>query len=263
MNSRTVFRRWGTLLTLVGAALGSAQVYAADSLRAILGSDVVRVGAVSAPPWYQKDLRTNQWTGLVPELVQAIFQPAGVRIEYVDTEWGTAVAGLQSDRFDLLGGFNRTPERAKAIDFTRPIGAHRMGVLTLDNDTARYQTWDSINNPSIRLAAVDGSAAAMLLQPRLQRTQWVIVPGSDAMQLEVESGRANALLTNDIQMAQYIAKRGRGHMIFPTPVQSQPTNIGLRKDRDALREWIDQRLDVLDKDGTLARIWARYVPTAK
>ena len=263
MKLSPILKRWSAVATIAAATLVSLPAQAADNIRTILGGDVVRIGAVSAPPWYVKDLRTNQWVGLVPDIAQAIFQPAGIRIDYVDTEWGTAVAGLQSDRFDLLGGFNRTPERAKAVDFTRPIGSHRMGVLTLEDDTARFQSWDRIDNPALKLAAIDGSAAAVLLKPKLTHTQWVIVPNSDAMQLEVESGRADALLTNDIQMAQYIQKRGRGHMIFPTPIQSQPTNIGLRKDRDALRAWVDHRLDELDKDGTLQRIWAKYVPTAK
>jgi polar amino acid transport system substrate-binding protein len=252
----------GSIL-LSAIALTSAPLLAAESLPAILGSQVIRIGAVSAPPWYQKDLRSNEWVGLVPDLAQAIFQASGVRIEYVDTQWGTAVAGIESDRFDLLGGFNKTPERARAIDFTQPIGAHKMGVLTLEDDTARYQTWERINDPAIRLAAIDGSAVLTLLRPVLTRAQWVIVPNSEAMQLEVESGRANALLTNDIQMSQYIARRGRGHMVFPTPVQSQATNIGLRKDRVALRNWIDQRLELLRKDGTLDRIWSKYIVTTK
>lgn len=263
MKIRALVRRWAHMLMLLGAVLAAGSAQAADDLAAILGGKVVRVGAVSAPPWYQKDLRTNQWTGLVPDLAQALFQGTGVQIDYVDTQWGTAVAGLQSDRFDLLGGFNKTPERAKAVDFTRPIGAHKMGVLTLEADTTRFQTWDSLNQPGVTLSAIDGSAAVTLLQPRLTQTHWVIVPNSEAMQLEVESGRANAMLTNDIQMAQYVAKRGRGTVVFPTPVQSQPTNIGLRKDREALRAWLDARLDALDKDGTLERIWARYVPTGK
>lgn len=251
------------VFALVGAALGATQTLAADSLQAILARDVVRIGAVSAPPWYQKDLRTNEWTGLVPDLAQAIFTPSGIAIEYVDTQWGTAAAGLQADRFDLLGGFNKTPERAKAVDFTRPIGAHKMGVLTLEEDLTRYRTWDDINDPAIRLAAIDGSAAVTLLQPKLTRTQWVIVPNSEALQLEVESGRANALLTNDIQMALYIERRGRGHAVFPEPIQAQATNIGLAKDRETLRNWLDNRLEALDKDGTLDRIWAKYVPAAK
>lgn len=262
---KTTFATLATLasFTLTATALVAAPALAADDLQDILGRAVVRIGAVSAPPWYQKDLHTNAWTGLVPDLAQAIFQPSGIAIEYVDTQWGTAAAGLQADRFDLLGGFNKTPERAQAVDFTRPIGAHKMGVLTLEDDLSRYRTWDSLNDPAIRLAAIDGSAAATLLQPTLTRTQWVIVPNSEAMQLEVESGRANAFLTNDIQMALYIERRGRGHAVFPQPVQSQPTHIGLAKNREALRHWLDKRLEALDEDGTLDRIWAKYVPAPK
>ncbi|BAP43825.1 family 3 extracellular solute-binding protein [Pseudomonas sp. StFLB209] len=247
-----------TLLgTFVGASLGNVQAaQPADAL----GGHLLRVGAVNAAPWYQKDLLSNQWTGLVPDIVQAVLEGTDVQVEYVDTQWGTAVAGLQSNRFDLLGGFNNTPERAKAVDFTRPMGAHKIGVLTLEKDASRYATWDKINTSAIKLSAIDGSAAANLLQPKLTHTQWVIVPNNDALQLEVESGRADAMLTNDVQMALYITKRGQGTMVIPSPVQEQPTNMGLRKDREQLRAWLDQRLETLEKDGTLARIWAKHVP---
>ena len=133
-------------------------------------------------------LLTNQWTGLVLDVVQAIFKNTAIKIEYVDTQWGTAVAGLQSNRFDILGGFNKTPERAKAADFTRPMGAHQMGILTLDKETKKYQNWATINNPQTRLAAIDGSAAVTLLQPQLDKVRWIIVPDSDNMQLQMESG---------------------------------------------------------------------------
>lgn len=246
---------WLVALSIVGVSVGTAQAVEPNDA---LGGDVVRIGAVAAPPWYQKDLLSNEWTGLVPDVAQALFKGTGIRIEYVDTQWGTAVAGLQSERFDLLGGFNNTPERAKAVDFTRPMGAHKIGVLTLDQDSQRYSTWEKIDNANVKLAAIDGSAAANLLQPKLKKAQWVIVPNNDALQLEVESGRADAMLTNDVQMALYIANRGRGVMVIPTPVVEQPTNMGLRKDRPALRAWLDQRLEQLEKDGTLARIWAKY-----
>lgn len=259
---KLITRLAGVLTLVFGIVGASAGVAQAGEPQDALGGNTVRVGAVAAPPWYLKDLLSNQWTGLVPDVVNAIFEGTGVQVEYVDTQWGTAVAGLQSNRFDLLGGFNNTPERAKAVDFTRPMGAHKIGVLTLANDAERYATWDKINNSGIRLAAIDGSAAANLLHPQLTQTQWVIVPSNDALQLEVESGRADALLTNDVQMALYIANRGRGVMVIPTPVQEQPTNMGLRKDRPALRAWLDLRLDTLAKNGTLDRIWAKYVTPA-
>lgn len=253
----------GAILAGSSALAAAAPATSQEDIKNILGGDTVRVGAVSAPPWYDKDLRTNAWQGLVPEIAEAIFEPYGIKIEYVDTQWGTAAAGLQSGRFDLLGGFNKTPERAKAADFTRAIGAHKMGVLTLGDDLSRYQTWEQINDPKVKLAAIDGSAVATLLKPVLTESQWVVVPNSEAMQLEVESGRADAFLSNDVQMALYVNKRGRGHYVFPTPIQAQDTNIGIRQDRPEFREWLNERLDTLDNDGTLKRIWDKHVPQAQ
>ncbi|MFW8363316.1 amino acid ABC transporter substrate-binding protein, partial [Klebsiella pneumoniae] len=85
-----------------------------------------------------------------------------------------------------------------------------------------------INTSQTRLSAIDGSAAVTLLQPQLDKAQWIIVPDSDNMQLQMESGRADAIVTNDIQMAQYIQKRHQGTMIIPQPVKEQATNMGLR-----------------------------------
>ncbi|MEH8793063.1 transporter substrate-binding domain-containing protein [Klebsiella quasipneumoniae subsp. similipneumoniae] len=242
------------LLLIPGMFLAQSPAQAGEEINTILPDQVIRVGAVNAPPWYQKDLLTNQWTGLVPDVVQAIFKNTDIKIEYVDTQWGTAVAGLQSNRFDILGGFNNTPERAKAVDFTRPMGSHQMGVLTLEKETQKYQRWDTINTSQTRLSAIDGSAAVTLLQPQLDKAQWIIVPDSDNMQLQMESGRADAIVTNDIQMAQYIQKRHQGTMIIPQPIKEQATNMGLRKDRPELQAWLNGRLEQLDKDGTLKKI---------
>ena len=147
------------LLLIPGMFLAQSPAQAGEEINTILPEHVIRVGAVNAPPWYQKDLLTNQWTGLVPDIVQAIFKNTDIKIECVDTQWGTAVAGLQSNRFDILGGFNNTPERAKAVDFTRPMGSHQMGVLTLEKETQKYQRWDTINTSQT------SSARLMARQP--------------------------------------------------------------------------------------------------
>lgn len=248
-------------LALAAAALaltGLAAAQPSDYAR-IMETKLVRIGAVSAPPWYNKDLMTNRWVGLVPDVMEKIFAKAGVKIEYVDTQWGTAVAGLQSNRFDLLGAYNETPERAKAIDFTRPIGSLKMAVLTHGADPSKYATWAQINTPSVRLSAIDGAGATVLLKPVLTNTNWVFAQSSDAMFLELESGRADALITSDVQITQYLLQRRKGTMVVPTPVYSQPTNIALRKNADELKAFLNKSLDELAASGALDQIWAKYV----
>ncbi|GLK56613.1 polar amino acid transport system substrate-binding protein [Methylopila capsulata] len=246
----------------LAAPLVASQARAEDpsDLQRILDAKLVRIGAVQAPPWYQKDLLTNAWGGLVPDIMNEIFSKDGVKIDYVETQWGTAVAGLQSGRFDLLGAYNATPERALSIDFTKPMGSLKFAVLTLKGDADAYATWDQLNQPTVKLAAVDGAGATRALTPLLTKTSWVVLPNSDGMYLELESGRVDALVTSDVQISQYLKVRRRGSMTVPTPAREEPTNIGLRKSPDPkLRAWLDARLDALRADGTLGRIWAKYV----
>lgn len=258
---RPLLRRLFPVLFLAATASTAALAQEKTDLQKIVDAKLVRVGAVQAPPWYEKDLATGAWVGLVPEVMEAMFGKIGVKVEYVETQWGTAVAGLQSNRFDLLGAYNATPERALSIDFTRPMGSLKLSILTLKDTADKYATWDKINDPAVKLATVDGSGATRTLQPLLTKTSWIVGQLSDAMFLELESGRADALVTSDVQISQYLKTRGRGVMIVPTPVRLQPTNIGLRKSADPqLREWLNISLDFMATDGTLERIWAKYVP---
>jgi polar amino acid transport system substrate-binding protein len=263
MDMKKLARRLWQMSILAGAfALcgGTAMAQDKSDLQTILDAKEVKVGAVSAPPYYTKDLITNQWVGLVPDIMAKIFGPLGIKVDYVDTQWGTAVAGLQSNRFDLMGAYNETPERAKAVDFTKPIGALKMAVLVFGNDISKYATWDGMNVPSVRLSAVDGAGATRLLQPLIPKATWIVDPTSDAMYLELESGRADALVTSDVQITQYLQQRHKGTLIVPTPVYSQPTNIALRKNADpVLRAWLDQAIDKMQKDGSMDAIWAKYV----
>lgn len=225
----------------------------------MMADKTIRAGAVEAKPWFSKDFTTGEWQGLVPDILDAILAPEGIKVDYVDTQWGTAVAGLQSNRFDLMGAYNETPERAEAIDFTKPIGGLRLSVLTLKGSEADYDTWAEIDSPDVKLAVIDGSGAARTLIPKLTKTDWVAMPSSDTMFLELESGRVDAIVSSDAQIADYIASRGRGTMVVPTPVERKPTNIGLRKSGDGkLDAWFDERIKELEANGTMDAIWAKY-----
>lgn len=248
---------------LITMFVASPVFSADDDLATLRENQMVRVGAVEAAPWYTKDLVSDQWTGLVPDVINAIFADSGIEVSYVDTQWGTAVAGLQSGRFDLMGAYNATPERLKAIDFTDPMGELKFAVMTLKPDE-NLTTWEDVDKAGRRLAAVDGAGATTALKPLLSKLEWVLMPSSDDMFMQMESGRSDALVTSDVQISQYIQKRGRGSMVVPTPVRGQSTNIGLRKSDDpALRNWLNERLAALQADGTIDKIWAKYTAVGK
>lgn len=240
-----------------------ASVAVSDDLAAIKADKRVRIGAVEAPPWYTRDQPGEHWQGLVPEVMTAVFSGTDIRIEYVETQWGTAVEGLRSGQFDLIGAYNATPERRRAIDFSVPMGQLRFSILTLRKPAPDYSTWDSLDLRNLRLGAVEGAGATVALQPLLSHLEWVKVPTSDAMFKLLDDGLADALVTSDIQIAQYLDQHGKGQMSVPAPIRGQPTNIGLRQAPDpTLRKWLDARLAALKADGTLDHIWSKYTASA-
>ena len=253
-----------TILTAI-AVLGLLAVapdtvaQATNDLQKIKDRKVVRVGAATAFPFYERAL-DGTWKGLIPDLMQPVAQALGVSVEYVDTTWGTASAGLQSDRFDIMGAFNKTPERALAVDFTRPIGATLYGLLSLTDRSKEFETWASVNRNDVRIAAVDGTGSYRTVSKQLTAVQWVLVQNFETLLLELDSGRSQLALTDSMEAKRYIAQRKKGVYITPTPILDVPTNLAIRKSADPkLREALDQIIENLDKKGQLEIIWANAI----
>ncbi|MDB5416187.1 MAG: extracellular solute-binding protein family 3 [Rubritepida sp.] len=257
----------GAMLAPLGASglIGSAQAQTAPAqgdLQRIVAEKLVRVGAVEAFPHYRRDLRTGSWTGIMPEIAELLFTTIGVRCEYVTTEWGTAAAGLQSRRFDIVGGFNATPQRALAVGFSDIVAQSRLALLGLTDKVTGLREWSAVNASSVRIAAVDGASTTRLAQGFLPNAAWTLVRTNDAMTLEMESGRVDVVLSNEPTLSQYRTQRRRGTLVIPTPHRAQPVNFGMRIDSTDLQRWMNVAIEYFRIEGTLDEIWSKYVTPA-
>lgn len=250
-----------TSLAIACVSATSAAAQNQNDLERIVEQKIVRVGAVNQPPYYSQDLATGKWSGLIPEIVEHIFDQVGVQVEYVETDWGSGVAGLQSGRFDLIGAYNATPARALAIDFTKSVGQVPTAIVTHAEDTSPYETWEKLNDPAVRIAAIDGAGttrAAMAVAPN---ATWVLVSSNDAMLSELESQRVDVALTSQPAIMDFIKARGGGTMVIPQPLVGNPANFGVRKTVDKeLVYWMDIAIDAGGYDNSIATIWNKYLP---
>ena len=251
------------ITSLAIACVSATSVAAQDKndLERIVEQKVVRVGAVNQPPYYSQDLATGKWSGLIPEIVERIFSQVDIAVEYVETDWGSGVAGLQSGRFDLIGAYNATPARALAIDFTKSVGQVPTALVTHAQDTSPFATWDQLNDPAVRIAAIDGAGttrAAMAVAPN---ATWVLVASNDAMFAELESQRVNVALTSQPAVMDFIKARGGGTMVIPQPIVGNPANFGVRKSVDKeFVYWMNIAIDAGGYDNSITTIWNKYLP---
>jgi polar amino acid transport system substrate-binding protein len=248
------------LAGLSQAGLSSAaQAQDKTDMDRIVSTKVVRVGAIEAYPYYRKDLANDTWSGIIPDLTRLMFGSIGVKVEFVPTEWGTAAAGLQADKFDLVGGFNATPQRALAASFSDMIAESKISILGLTDKAKGLTTWDAVNVPEVRIAAADGASTTRAAQDFLPKATWTLVKSTDAMILELETGRVDVILSNEPTLALFLQAKKKGNLIVPQPLRAQPINFGMRKNSKDLKEWVDIALEYYKTSGDVTAIWNKYL----
>jgi len=260
MGMKRILAAVAVMLGMVAGA-HFAQAQEQTDLERIFTSKKVRVGAAEGPPWYHQDLATGKWTGVAPEIAELLFGTIGVEVEYVPTEWSTAAAGLQADKFDVVGAFNATPLRALAADFTVPFYEEPNGLLILGEETPQMQNWASLNVPEFSFSATQGTSIQQAVENLIPNARgiWVVAYGNSVMDLE--SGRVDAIVGSQAAALDFIRTRNKGKFVIPEPQVGVRVNFGVRKSAvKDLRDWLNVSLDFHEQSGAIEKIRRKYFP---
>lgn len=103
----------------------------------------LRVGVAIAPPMTDNENGVLGGPNLIP--LKNLAAQLGVKLTPVAADWGTIVAGLQANRYDVAANLDPTLKRAVSIQFTDPVYEYQ-GVFvlpassSLDSSTAVLAT---------------------------------------------------------------------------------------------------------------------------
>jgi polar amino acid transport system substrate-binding protein len=256
--------------TLTKALLGAAFVAATahslsasaadDTWKSVKSSGVLRCGAAVSPPYVMRDPKTGAYSGLFPELCKSFAtEVLHVKAEFVDTSWDNIVAGLQSEKWDLSLALNDTPERRKAISFSKPaVGYNVNFAYNVKNPklTSGVQSIADIDRAGISVAVMSGTAQDKAISSVLKNATIVRLPGFDETRLSLMSKRSDFLADENMTNTLLTAAHPDWAKTFtPTPhLAEQGIALGINKntsdaDVQALNAFIEQKISsgVVDK----------------
>jgi polar amino acid transport system substrate-binding protein len=153
----------------------------------------LRVGTAASPPWVLLETKSEKYFGPTVTLFEAIGKKLGKKIEYVNTSYATAIASLQTNKFDIIGlPLYPTPERKKAIDFIEWTQSGTCFFVPKDN--AKVTSVDTLNADGVKIAARAGSAPATQIPKEYPKAKVYTIQteGTQSPVQEVLSGRADA-----------------------------------------------------------------------
>ena len=247
----TINRR--SVITVLAAGAGVLAMplvaRAEGTLEEVKKRGTLRVGVTQAPPWFSKDPKTGKWaSGVGVFMGEAMAKTLGARMETVEVSWGNSIAALQAEKIDIMFTIDATPERKQAVDFpATPLLWYSLAVLTRDDLTVK--AWQDLDKPGVRIAVPQASSMDRFLTEHTPKADIQRFPDNAAAIAAFQSGRVDAVCLFHPPLLAARQKLGKGKLVVPTPAQSQPSSVALRKGDTEFVAWVDKQLATYYQSG--------------
>ena len=207
------------------------------------------------PPFEFRDKKTNQITGFDVDLIKAVGKLTGHRIEWVALPFDGVIPALQSGSVDAaISAMTITPDRAKAIDFSRPYFLAGQAIVVRENGPV-IKGFDDLQGR--RIAVQIGTTGAI----KAAEVPGAKVSSFDSTPLalqELANGNADAVVS-DIPAILYAIEQANltGLKISSEHLTEEYYGIGARPGSPVLAS-LNQALGTLFANDQYAAIYRRW-----
>ena len=199
--------------------------------------------------------------GFDVDVTNAACAKAGLNCEWVRQDWDGLIPGLLAGKFDAISAsMSITDERKKRVTFTNKLYQTALRYVakkgTFTNSDPTTLKGRSIGAQRATIASTYLQNANLGVDIKLYDTQ-------DAMRLDLEAGRIDALLADEVATTGGFLNKpeGKDFATFGTPIKvGEGIGIALRKDETDVVEKLNEGIAAIRQDGTFQKLSARSFP---
>ena len=198
---------------------------------------------------------TGELVGYDVEVSKAVAEKLGLEVDFQETEWAAIFAGLESNRFDVIGNqVSINEEREEKYSLSDPYSVSP-GALVVASDNTDITGFDGL----------EGKKAA-----QSATSNWYELAagyGADIEEVEgwnesvslLTSGRIDFTLNDRLTVLDYLATEGDDAIKIVAETDDPSLSAyAVTKDNSALTDAINEALAELSADRTLAEIGEKY-----
>ena len=190
-----------------------AQQQPPDRLEKILHDGVLRVGTtMDTPVFSMRDPATGKLQGFDMDALEALGSALGVKIEYVKMTFGSVVADLAADKFDIaMSGMGRTFERARSATFSKPYMRYGRLMMVRSADKGRFKSLADLDRPGIKIGYNKGGVNDRFANAMFKQATPTGFDSNELATADLLAGKIDALVSNSaaaIYTASQPAPRG-------------------------------------------------------
>lgn len=226
----------------------------------IASGEVLKVAtdATFAPFEFVDDV-TKQPAGFDVDLIYAIGEAMGMKVEVINTAWDGLITGLRAGHHDaVIAAMAITEERQMSVDFSDPYFiTGQVVVVKPGNSTIRSYADLSGKSVGVQIGTTGHFAAEEIRGARVMPFN----TAPDAF-LALKMGQVQAVVVDELVAFEELKANPGQTQIVGEVFAPEEYGIAIRTGQKSLLERINKALDEIKANGTYDRIYAKWITEA-
>ncbi|MFK4785301.1 basic amino acid ABC transporter substrate-binding protein [Fusobacterium sp. MFO224] len=202
-------------------------------------------------------LEGEKIVGFDIELMEAMAQKLNYDVKWVNMNFSGLLPALQSNKIDVvIAGMAATPERAKAVDFSKPYLAFGTGHAVIVNKESDIATKKELSNKEVGVQL--GSKQELLAKK--EGAKVVLFDSFSGAILALQQNKIDAVVMDENSGKEYM-KKTKGLKIVDKIMDNSPgESLAFKKGNKKLVKEFDIAFDEVLKNGEYIELVKKYFP---
>jgi cystine transport system substrate-binding protein len=243
-------------LLIAGLVLGSSllgQAVAGEQLQKIKDTGVINIGLEGTYPPFSFVDENGKLTGFEVQLSEALAKELGVKVKLQSTPWAGILAALESKRLDVVvNQVTISDERKKKYDFSKPYTVSGIQAVVAKKNADSIKQASDLAGKKVGMGL--GTNYEQWLKDNVPTAVVKTYDDDPTKYQDLRVGRIDAILVDRLAAFDLINKTNETLALAGEAFSRQEAGIAVRKGEPELLKALDDALDKLRADGTLAKL---------
>lgn len=250
MTLKTISLGWACLGIAAATTALAAQP---DRLKQVESSKTLRV--CIWPDYYgisYRNPKTQQLVGIDIDNARDLAKELGAEVKFIDSSFAKLIEDVTADKCDIaMFAVGITPLRQEKLRFTQPHLVSDIYAITTQSNR-RIQQWADLDRPGTVLVVAKGTLHEPVMKSKLKAAELRVVDTPAAREQEVQSGRADAFMTDFPFSRRMLDNNDWARLVSPPETYHlTPYAWAMQPGDDAFHARVEQVLAAMKRDGRL------------